>query len=68
MKVHARLLSAAAEGKTYVITTKTTARDLLAMVIARYRTICEDNTLFNLVLETGNSKRAGNSIVIQNTV
>ena len=62
VKVHARLLSAAAESKTYVITTRTTARDLIAMVIASYRTICEDNTLFNLVLETGNSRRAGKNI------
>ncbi len=59
MKVHARVLSAAAEAKTYVITTRTSARDLISMVIASYRTVCEDNSLFNLVLETGNSKRAG---------
>ena len=62
VKVHARLLSAAAEAKTYVITTRTTARDLIAMVIASYRTICEDNSIFNLVLETGNSRRAGKNI------
>ena len=51
MKVYASFLSQAVEFKTYVVTNNTSAADLVSIVLGSYKVVCEDNSLFRLVLE-----------------
>ena len=51
VKVQAPCLSRAVDTKTYVVTNKTTAQDLVAIVLGGYRALYHEQDLFYLGLE-----------------
>nr|XP_006819103.1 PREDICTED: uncharacterized protein LOC102808836 [Saccoglossus kowalevskii] len=56
IRVHASILRKEWEYKTFVVTTETTSKDLIKMVLYKYRLETHDPNLYYLTMETGISK------------
>ena len=60
--MHAGILGAEEDIKSFVVTNETTTSDLVAIVLASYRVICKDHNLFGLIFEKSN-KRFGEFVL-----